>query len=287
MYVLSSADLEFILNLARSKTLTNAAKNLNVEQSTVSRQLQSLEQKYGGLLFARTKTGLIPNSKTKKILEWSEKLELLLKQAHVSTSRSEDFEVSEVHITAPDLIIDFILAPELEKFNRDHPNICLKLTAASQIIDLNQLDCDLAIRVGIKPTGNSIFIKIGESSMGLYGSKKFLSESNLASIKVLPVIKRQESATPDEKWLEATAKNIIVRANNMTTCLLAVQKGAGVMILPDRLGKIIPDIYKIHIEEEIKFVTDIYLASPEAVRKLKNVDQTWKWIKTVFQKRFN
>ena len=49
--------LQFFLVLARAKTLTNAARIIGVEHSTVSRRIQALELALGTPLFRREATG--------------------------------------------------------------------------------------------------------------------------------------------------------------------------------------------------------------------------------------
>ena len=49
--------LRFFLVLARAKTLTNAARLIGVEHSTVARRIQALEQALGAQLFKREATG--------------------------------------------------------------------------------------------------------------------------------------------------------------------------------------------------------------------------------------
>ena len=49
--------LRFFLVLARAKTLTNAARLIGVEHSTVARRIQALEQNLGTQLFKREATG--------------------------------------------------------------------------------------------------------------------------------------------------------------------------------------------------------------------------------------
>lgn len=49
--------LRFFLVLARAKTLTNAARLIGVEHSTVARRIQALESTLGTQLFKREATG--------------------------------------------------------------------------------------------------------------------------------------------------------------------------------------------------------------------------------------
>ena len=49
--------LRFFLFFARAKTLTNAARLIGVEHSTVARRIQALEQALGAQLFKREATG--------------------------------------------------------------------------------------------------------------------------------------------------------------------------------------------------------------------------------------
>lgn len=55
--MISGDHLRYFLILARAKTLTNAARIMGVEHSTVARRIQALEQSLGMQLFKREATG--------------------------------------------------------------------------------------------------------------------------------------------------------------------------------------------------------------------------------------
>src|SRR5579863_6599799 len=68
-------DLRFFLAVARHGSLSAAAKDLHVAQSTVGRRLASLEASLGVRLLNRTPEGYVPTLAGRDVREHAERLE--------------------------------------------------------------------------------------------------------------------------------------------------------------------------------------------------------------------
>ncbi|WP_324949877.1 LysR family transcriptional regulator [Oligoflexus sp.] len=280
---ISARDLDFILTLYRKKSLTKAAHFLNLEQSTLSRQLSQLEERLGGTLFARHQKGLTPSPKVMELIPWAEKIEAIVRNVNLQSSRQSKEVLGEVHISCPDAIGDLILAPRMHEILMAHKGLRLKITGSQELMDLDRLDCDIAIRIGIKPKGDAVVFKLGESSIKPYGHPKFCPAAGHVLMKDLPLICRIENSTPDSQAIRnMAADSIAVLVNRMTTGILAASAGSGVIFIPDTFGRSQSSLVPIPVEGWSSPVVPIYLASTKAVRRLKRVDTVWNWIKALF-----
>ena len=63
--------LQYILEISKTGSITGAAKNLFVSSSSVSISLSALEKELGYPLFARTQKGLIPTDPGKQVLDYA------------------------------------------------------------------------------------------------------------------------------------------------------------------------------------------------------------------------
>ena len=66
--------LQYLLEVRRTGSVTQAAKNLFVSSSSVSISVGNLEKELGYSLFIRTQKGLVPTERGRKVLEYAERI---------------------------------------------------------------------------------------------------------------------------------------------------------------------------------------------------------------------
>jgi DNA-binding transcriptional LysR family regulator len=279
---LQAKDLDFILLLLRQETLTRAAKHLGVEQSTLSRQLQLLEERLGYRLFSRHRSGLRPTSAVQSLLPLAEQLEIVVRQAN-RLSLGASHEKVEVHLTCPEVIADRMLAPQLRELLAFHPQVVLKMTATDEMLDLGRLDCDLAIRIGSPPKGDIVVQKLFASELCFYAKRGFALTGRPLAISEVPIIAHDRQGGREIEAFERFAGgSVVFRSNRMTTCLIAAEGGVGALLLPRIFGKQQTGLEELTVTGWQPPLMPLFLASPRAVRKMPLVDATWRWIRTVF-----
>jgi DNA-binding transcriptional LysR family regulator len=123
--------------------MTLAAKKLYLAQSTVSRTIQQLENKLGCMLLVRSTRGV-------KLTEEGQILYRHLKAAfeHIEIAEERLTNIRRLNegvlrIGASELTLDFYLLPYLERFKREHPNICIRLSYSNPELAINELDSGL------------------------------------------------------------------------------------------------------------------------------------------------
>lgn len=111
-------DLRFFLAVARKGSLSAAAKDLRVAQSTVGRRLASLEASLGVRLLHRTPEGYVPTSSGQDVRKRAEALAL---ERNV---RGRDARVAgTVRVTCAETIASPILAPCFAALHVKHPDV--------------------------------------------------------------------------------------------------------------------------------------------------------------------
>jgi len=128
--------------------MTVAAKELYLAQSTVSRTIQQLEHKLGCKLLVRSTKGV-------KLTDEGQLLYHHLKAAfeHIQAAEERLANIRRLNegvlrIGASELTLEFYLLPYLERFKREHPNICIRLSYSNPelaIDDLNSGLLDMAV----------------------------------------------------------------------------------------------------------------------------------------------
>lgn len=130
--------------VARHRNFRAAAEELALTQSAVSRQIQALEHEVGSALFLRhtrsvelTSAGALLQRACSSALE---RLDSAVQQIRHSQGRQV------VSITTWASFASMWLIPRLEIFQRQHPEIDIRIDASDKYVDLSTSDIDLALR---------------------------------------------------------------------------------------------------------------------------------------------
>ncbi len=130
--------------VARHLNFRAAAEELSLTQSAVSRQIQALEDEVGSALFLRhtravelTSAGTILLRATGVALE---RIDAAVRQIRQSAGRRS------VAVSTWASFASMWLIPRLEAFQREHPDIDIRIDATDVPVDLSTADVDLALR---------------------------------------------------------------------------------------------------------------------------------------------
>ena len=129
---------------ARRMSFTLAATELNLTQSSISRQVAELERQIGTALFARQTRALALTAAGQRLFQATQ-------QALKGIDRAvEDIRgprnAARVTITTYASFASLWLVPRLAMFQREHPQIELRIDASDRFIDIDAEGVDVAIR---------------------------------------------------------------------------------------------------------------------------------------------
>lgn len=144
-------DLEFFTTVARSASLTAAAREWGVSLSAVSKRLTRLEERLGAQLVRRStrrltlsEAGDLYFSGSRALLQGRDDLE-----ERVGRSTGELRGHVAVHSTLG--LGRHHIAPLLEDFSRAHPCVNVELTLSERPFNISGSAYDIAVRVGSPP----------------------------------------------------------------------------------------------------------------------------------------
>ncbi len=130
--------------VARRMSITQAAADLCLTQSALSRQVQTLEAALGTPLLVRSHRAIGLTPAGEELLQlaspWLERL------AEFKDSLAQDGRARPVTITASIGVTTLWILPRLGAFQSAHPHIDVRVAANNRIVDLHQEGIDLAIR---------------------------------------------------------------------------------------------------------------------------------------------
>jgi DNA-binding transcriptional LysR family regulator len=143
---ISAGHLRAFEAVARHLNFRAAAEEMALTQSAVSRQIQALEEEVGVSLFLRhTRAVELTSAGAQLLMAVSQSLPRIdgaVRQIRQSAGRRS------VALTTFASFASMWLIPRLEQFQRDHPDIDIRIDASDNTLDLDIADVDLALRYG-------------------------------------------------------------------------------------------------------------------------------------------
>src|SRR5438874_585440 len=136
-------DLKHFLAVARSGSLTEAARTLKTSAATIGRRIATLEINLGVKLFERRQTGYSLTESGESIRLRAEEVE----EAILSVERAalgRDVRASgKVRVTTSSEIATTWIAPCIPKFRFAYPGIVLEVIATPDVVNLTRREADI------------------------------------------------------------------------------------------------------------------------------------------------
>ncbi len=232
-------DLRFFGAIARTGSLSGAARELHVNHSTVFRRLKALESRLGVRLFDRlqgryilTPAGEAMNSGVERVHNEIDALERqMLGQDHQLAG--------EIRLATTDALAQNYLQPHLLSFHQRYPGVRIELLCSNLFFDLSKREADIALRPTNNPPGHLIGRELARSSWAVYGAPAYLDGRDApreeADLKAHTLIAGDSSlsAVPANRWLQACAADAVaMQADSFVTQWSAARAGFGLAVLP-------------------------------------------------------
>ncbi len=226
-------DLRFFAELARTGSLSAAARTLRVDHSTVARRITSLEGALGIRLFDRLPRGYVLTPEGEQVREQVERLEEdVFALQRTAQGRGPGLS-GTVRVSAPPAFASLFLAPRLGLLRERHPNILLELAGNNLSVSLTRREADIALRLA-QPEGSSLITrKVATTGYGLFASRAYASGRDPQTMDLLGYEESLEHV-PQQQWLRSFAQGrpLVLRMSDLVGLHSAVKAGLGAAVLP-------------------------------------------------------
>ncbi|MDM7950892.1 LysR substrate-binding domain-containing protein [Hydrogenophaga sp.] len=180
---ISAGHLRAFDAVARHLNFRAAAEELSLTQSAVSRQIQALEDEVGTALFLRHTRAVELTSAGSRLLRAAgmalERIDAAVRQIRQSAGRKS------VAVTTWASFASMWLIPRLEAFQREHPDIDIRIDASDATVDLSTADVDLALRYAVPQAMPTGAIRLFGEQLTPVASPWLLKEHRVAQLKDL------------------------------------------------------------------------------------------------------
>ena len=174
----SVAGMRILVRVVDSGSFSAAARHLGVAPSSVSRQINELEEDLGAILFART---------TRK-LNLTEAGQLYYERASSIINDVDEAKLALSPLGSPSGILRVkvpsgigreLVVSAVPAFLNEYPAIKIVLSMTDQMVDIIDAGIDVAIRVGRQQDSSFKARKIGESKRVVCASPEYLKNAGI------------------------------------------------------------------------------------------------------------
>ncbi len=146
---------------ARHLSFTRAAEELFLTQSAVSRQIQALEASLGGKLFERRTRALLLTEGGQRLYRT---VQAVLGELQAATQKLRGVQAARtVTVTTMPGFASLWLIPRLNGYLQANPGVDVRISASSELVNLERAGMDLAIRYGASAAMGGAPLLFGES----------------------------------------------------------------------------------------------------------------------------
>jgi DNA-binding transcriptional LysR family regulator len=229
-------DLRCVLAIARTGSLSGAARSLGVRHSTVFRRLNAIERRLGVTLFDRTREGYSVTASGELAVAAASAMEIEALAVERRMLDAAGRISGVVRLATSELFAGFLLPAVLNDFLALHPEIEVEIDVSSRAVDLSRREADLAIRASNTPPDELIGREVGELRYAVYGARGQPRVSSVAALADHPWLGLDQSLShlAIARWLETNVAGAQprVRFNSLAPMVHAVGEGLGMAILP-------------------------------------------------------
>ena len=235
-------DLQIVLAIAETGSLSGASRALRISHATVFRRLNEMERRLKVTLFERSRTGYIPTLSGDDLAASARRVQSEVKGAERRIIGQDLTLSGSLRITTTDTLFAGLLSPLLASFRQRYPDITLEVIISNQLQSLSRREADIAIRPTRQPPETLVGRKVSDISLAIYGQKALWQNAPLLLNTPLPLdpvsLQKEAWIGPDvqlgdtalEKWM--MDKRAAYKLDSMLGMQSAVRHGAGIAVLP-------------------------------------------------------
>ena len=275
--------LKIFYAVAEAGSFTNATTILNISQSAISRQIQSLEQDLKVQLFERHARGLTLTENGEYVYKTAHEVISKLKEVETSLGDQKNKPSGKLTITTVRSFGTHWLTPRIQEFMNLNPEIEIELIFDDKELDLSTRQADIGIFMRRPKQLNYIQRKLVDINYHIYGSTKYLEKygipkttNDLNNHRFISFGKGAPSPVFNPDWAlklgnkDNKKRKPIMKVNSVMGLLLAVESGVGLAALPDYLVSQSQNVIKVLSKSEGP-ITEAHFVYPQSLKNVARV----------------
>jgi DNA-binding transcriptional LysR family regulator len=279
--MLDPRDLDDLVAVARTGSLSSAAKKRGVAVSTISRRIDALEANLKLQLVDRLAQGARLTRAGTEIAAAAEPLSAQLDRvARVAEALQSEAVELPMRLTATEFVISDVLAPRLDRLWATGASFPLHLQSEAGIVSLAGREADIAIRM-TRPEGASLIIqKLPALELGLFATADVAAKGTTAKLLVYD---DSYGRLPELDWIEKIGlrASVAMRTGSTRALLTAARSGSGVALLPEAIALRYPDLVRVELESK-PLPRIPWLVVHRDLQRLPAIRKIHRWVRDCF-----
>jgi DNA-binding transcriptional LysR family regulator len=223
-------DLRFVLAVAETGSVLQAARHLGVNHATVLRRVAAFEERHETILFERTSQGYQLLVDRAHIIRAAHAAEVAMQEVHRLANGGRLTLHGTVRLTSTDTLCGVILPRFVATLQAKEQNLAITLLSSNTYLDFSREQASIAVRPSVQLPQDMVGEVATELGLAAYASdseqKSWLGLSGPLSRSVAG------------KWMDENipADQLAIAADSFLTLQSMAALGHGIAILPCFVG---------------------------------------------------
>ncbi|HUK59658.1 MAG TPA: LysR family transcriptional regulator [Stellaceae bacterium] len=248
--------MRFFLAVARTGSLSGAARALGVGHVTVGRRIALLEKRLGVTLLNRTPDGFATTSAGETVLRQCVAMETAALDLERAAAGRDSLVTGSVRVTTTEALAYHLICPAIAELRQVHLELRVDLTVGVRSLDIARRDADLAVRFARPETSDLVCRKLGDVGFSLYASRRYLTTSGipqrgrgLAGYDLITFTGAPAAASPFFMGEALEGARVALRCDSPFVQLKAAASDVGIAELACLLGDASSDLVRVWPDE--------------------------------------
>lgn len=279
-------DIKIFLEVARTERLSEAAKRLSMDTSTVSRRLHKLEEQLKTQLFERTTQGHQLTLDGQQLVDSARRMEQDAQVAFDTIVQNNAENSGRVRIGVTEAFGNFFIAQNLCQLSKQAPNIQVDLLHFFRDVKISRNEAEIAIAIEKPKSTSMIVTKLTDYKLQLYANHQLAdvinTQANISQLQTYPWVGYVDNLlfSQELSYLKDLSETITPKfqSTSIISQYNAIKSGLGIGILPCFLADKDPELIKLY-PAEINIQRNFWLVTHPEIKRLSRVNTVWEYLK--------
>lgn len=236
-------DYRFVLAVARSGSVSGAARELGVNHATVLRRVAGIEKRLGVELFEKSVRGYEVSPEKLRLIEAAREVEAAVGAVERLAKAGEAPLAGVIRVTSTDTFCQVVLPPLLARMSAHEQDLSFELVSNNAHVDLSRLHADVTVRPTFKLPEDLHGEMAAQMRFGFYALSEDVSPDRW--IGLTGAIGRSHAAQKLREELERRKAVFTSAGDSFLTLRALAEAGLGRVMLPVVIGNASSRLVKV------------------------------------------
>ena len=249
-------DFKVLLALSRGGSVAAAARELQVDNTTITRRLSALEESLGAQLLVRNGREFIWTASGLAAVETAKSMEVAISETLRAVAAGKGEVSGTVRVATAPSLVPILVKHVLPELRAAHPALNVEFGGSYNRVDLARGEADLALRFARPQEPDFIGRHAADVGWFVYAAQNYLDQHGqptdheaLRQHRLVLYVQQMHAVSP-LCWMEQYHNNNqdTARVDSLTLAGSMVSSGEGIAVLPTFVGDRIAGLKRVFPE---------------------------------------